>query len=170
LCFSRFGMMFFNNPVAAMRNIRNALKPGARLVFIVWRRIEDNPWLGLPKEIVSHYLPPPGEDARSCGPGPFSMADPKVVTRQLEIAGFTGIRFERTDGPVTVGDSVEQGMQFQLALGPAGEVFRDAGDAAEHRRDEIEQALRSALAPFEKNGKIVMPSSSWTVTAQHPGN
>ncbi|HEX7027140.1 MAG TPA: methyltransferase domain-containing protein [Gammaproteobacteria bacterium] len=170
LCFSRFGMMFFNNPVAAMRNIRNALKPGARLVFIVWRRIEDNPWLGLPKEIVSHYLPPPGEDARSCGPGPFSMADPKVVTRQLEIAGFTGIRFECTDGPVTVGDSVEQGMQFQLALGPAGEVFREAGDLAEHRRDEIEQALRSALAPFEKNGKIVMPSSSWTVTAQHPGN
>jgi ubiquinone/menaquinone biosynthesis C-methylase UbiE len=167
-CFSRFGMMFFENPVAAMRNIRSALKPGGELMFIVWRDIGDNAWMGLPKKVVLEFLPPPGDDARTCGPGPFSMANTEVVGKQLEIAGFEDIRFERTDGPVIVGDSVENAMQFQLALGPAGEVFREAGEEAERRREDIEQALRQALAPFEQDGRIVMPSSSWTITARNP--
>lgn len=81
LCFSRFGMMFFQNPVAAMRNVRTALKPGGELMFIVWRDIQDNAWLGVPKQVVLDFLPPPGEDARTCGPGPFSMADPETVTK-----------------------------------------------------------------------------------------
>ena len=89
LCFSRFGMMFFASPVVAMRNIRKALKPGAELMFIVWRRIEDNPWLGIPKQIALQFLPPPGEDAKTCGPGPFSMGSQDVVTAQLKAAGYT---------------------------------------------------------------------------------
>ncbi|GEK48648.1 class I SAM-dependent methyltransferase [Bisbaumannia pacifica] len=169
LCFSRFGMMFFEHPVPAMRNLHQALKPGGKLMFIVWRDIADNPWLGLPKQVVLDFLPPPGEGARSCGPGPFSMANPEVVTQQLEIAGFESIAFERNDGPVEVGDSVENAMRFQLALGPAGEVFREAGEEAERQRPEIEEALRQALAPFEKAGRIVMGSSSWTITALKPG-
>ena len=71
--FSRFGMMFFANPVAAMRNVRRALVPGGRAMFITWRTIDDNPWLGTPKSVVSQFLPPPGADAQTCGPGPFSM-------------------------------------------------------------------------------------------------
>lgn len=168
LCFSRFGMMFFEHPVVAMKNIRTALRPGGQLMFIVWRDIDDNPWLGVPKQVVLDFLPPPGEEARTCGPGPFSMANPEVVTQQLEIAGFTDIAFERNDGPVTVGDSVENALQFQLALGPAGEVFREAGELAERRRDEIEQALRDALRPYQQDEGIVMPSSSWTITASTP--
>jgi ubiquinone/menaquinone biosynthesis C-methylase UbiE len=168
LCFSRFGMMFFNNPVAAMRNVHRALKPGGRLMFIVWRRVEDNPWLGLPRDIVLQFLPEPGEDARTCGPGPFSMSNPEVVTRQLEIAGFQNISFEREDGPVTVGDSVANAIAFQLALGPAGEVYREAGDAAAASHGEIEQALAKCLAEYLSDGSVVMPSSSWLVTAEKP--
>jgi ubiquinone/menaquinone biosynthesis C-methylase UbiE len=168
LCFSRFGMMFFENPVAAMRNVRKALKPGGKLIFITWRSIEDNPWLGLPKEVVLRFLPPPGEDAQSCGPGPFSMANSIVVTEQLQASGFVDPSFERIDGPVMVGSTAEQAMQFQLALGPAGEVFREAGEEAERRRGEIEDALRVELAKFEKKGEIFMPSSSWTITALNP--
>lgn len=167
-CFSRFGMMFFANPVAAMRNVHRALKPGGRLMFITWRKLEDNPWLGMPKEVTLRFLPPPGEDARTCGPGPFSMANPDVVTAQLKAAGFDDIGFERTDGPVMVGDSAEQAMQFQLALGPAGEIFREAGEAAEARRDEIEAALRTELGRYEQDGQVTMPSSSWTITARRP--
>ncbi len=169
LCFSRFGMMFFENPVAAMRNIRRALKPGCELVFIVWRSIDDNPFFGLPKQVVLDFLAPPGDDARSCGPGPFSMADPDTVTKQLEIAGFEAIRFERIDGPVTVGASLDEAVQFQLALGPAGEVFREGGDEAERQRGRIEQALREALAPYHQETGVVMPSSSWTITERRPG-
>lgn len=169
-CFSRFGMMFFENPVNAMRNVRRALRPGGELMFIVWRTIDDNPWLGLPKQVILEYLDPPGDDARTCGPGPFSMANPEMVSKQLEIAGFENIEFERNDGPVTVGSSPEDAMQFQLALGPAGEVFREAGDEAERQRGRIEDALRESLAPYEEDGGIVMPSSSWTITARKSGD
>ena len=169
LCFSRFGMMFFENPVAAMRNVRRSLRPGGELVFIVWRTIEDNPFFGLPKQVVLEFLEPPGDDARSCGPGPFSMANTDVVSKQLEIAGFEDVRFERIDGPVTVGSSLEDAVNFQLALGPAGEVFREAGEEAERKRDAIERALREALAPYHDEAQgVVMPSSSWTITARRP--
>jgi ubiquinone/menaquinone biosynthesis C-methylase UbiE len=167
-CFSRFGMMFFSSPVAAMRNIKNALRPGGRLMFITWRTIDDNPWLGIPKKVALEFLPPPGDDAQTCGPGPFSMANPEVVTAQLKAAGFDDIHFKRTDGPVMVGTTPEQAMQFQLALGPAGEIFREAGAEAEHRRAEIEDALRTELARYQQGGNVVMQSSSWTITARKP--
>jgi ubiquinone/menaquinone biosynthesis C-methylase UbiE len=167
-CFSRFGMMFFSNPVAAMRNIRNALKPGGRLMFITWRAIDDNPWVGVPKKVVLNFLPPPGENAQTCGPGPFSMANPEVVTAQLKASGFVDAQFTRTDGPVMVGSSVEQAMDFQLALGPAGEIFREAGAEAERRRQEIENALRTELSHHLQAGKVYMQSSSWAITARKP--
>lgn len=168
LCFSRFGMMFFENPVAAMRNVHRALKPGGELMFIVWRHIDDNPWLGLPKQVVLDFLEPPGDGARTCGPGPFSMSSTEVVGKQLEIAGFTDVNFERIDGPVTVGDSLENAVRFQLAIGPAGEVFREAGDEGERRREEIERAMKQALAPYHQAEGVVMPSSSWCITARVP--
>ena len=167
-CFSRFGMMFFSNPVAAMRNIRSALKPGGRLMFVTWRTIEDNPWVGIPKKLVLNVLPPPGENAQTCGPGPFSMANPEVVTAQLKAAGFEDEHFERTDGPVMIGATVEQAMDFQLALGPAGEIFREAGAEAEQRRQEIEDALRTELAHHLQDGEVYMQSSSWAITARKP--
>ena len=169
LCFSRFGMMFFSNPVAAMRNIRTALKPGGRLVFITWRTIADNPFLGVPKNVVSKFLPPPGEDAATCGPGPFSMANTEIVGAQLKAAGFVDVEFTRVDGPVMVGRDVEQAIAFQLALGPAGEIVREAGALAEARNDEIDSPLRTELTRYRQaDGSVVLPSSSCTIVARNP--
>jgi ubiquinone/menaquinone biosynthesis C-methylase UbiE len=169
LCFSRFGMMFFSNPVAAMRNVRSALKPGGRLVFVTWRTIGDNPFLGVPKSVVQKFLPPPGENAATCGPGPFSMADPKTVGAQLKAAGFVDATFTRVDGPVMVGRDIEQAIEFQLALGPAGEIVREAGSLAEARKDEIDRALRDELARYRQpDGSVVLASSSWTISAANP--
>ncbi|WP_022727686.1 class I SAM-dependent methyltransferase [Fodinicurvata sediminis] len=167
-CFSRFGTQFFENPVAALRNMRKSLKPGGTMTMIVWRDIEDNPWLGLPKSIIKDFLPPPGEDARTCGPGPFSMADSDVVTKQLEVAGYDDISFERIDAPLLVGRNADEAVDFQLALGPAGEVYREAGEIAEHRHDEIAAALKRELARHETEEGIVLGSSSWMVTARNP--
>ena len=124
--------------------------------------------MAIPKQIVLQYLPPPGENAQTCGPGPFSMANPEVVTAQLKAAGFEKAQFTRSDGAVMVGSSVEQAMDFQLALGPAGEIFREAGAQAERRRQEIENALRAELAHHLRDGKVYMQSSSWAVTARKP--
>ena len=167
-CFSRFGTQFFENPVVGLKNMRRALKPGGTMTMIVWRAIEDNPWLGLAKEVVLKYLPPPGEDARSCGPGPFSMADRETVTKQLEIAGYDGIEFERIDAPLVVGNSPEDAVGFQLSVGPAGEVYREAGAEAERRHDEIEAALLIELGRHASAEGIVMDSSSWKITARNP--
>lgn len=167
-CFSRFGAMFFENPVVGLKNMRRALKPGGTMTMIVWRAIEDNPWLGLPKEIVLKFLPPSGEDARTCGPGPFSMANQEMVTKQLEIAGYDGIEFERIDAPLMVGDSPEDAVGFQLAVGPAGEVYREAGAEAQRRHGEIEAALLTELGRYANAEGIVMDSSSWKITARNP--
>ncbi len=167
-CFSRFGTQFFENPVAGLKSMRRSLKPGGIMTMIVWRVIEDNPWLGLPKEIIMRYLPPPGEDGRTCGPGPFSMASQDMVTKQLEIAGYGDIEFERVDAPLMVGESPDDAVGFQLALGPAGEVYREAGEEAERKHDEIQVALASELARYATDEGIVMDSSSWKITARNP--
>src|SRR5215208_6589555 len=167
-CFSRFGTQFFENPVAGLRNMRASLKPGGIMTMIVWRGINDNPWLGHAKEIVLEFLPRPGDNAQTCGPGPFSMADTDVVTKQLKIAGYRDIAFEKIDAQVFVGNDLEDAVAFQLAIGPAGEVFREAGIVAEQYREQIGAALKAELAKYQGPTGIMMDSSSWKVTAKNP--
>jgi len=169
MVFARFGTMFFANPVAGLRSIRRCLKPGGRFAHIVWRQRADNPWLIASRDIVRQFLPAPGEDALSCGPGPFSMADEAVTRAQMEAAGFTDIAFERVDAKVLVGRDIEDAVAFQLAIGPAGETFREAGALAEERRAEIVLALSDLFERvIEENGDLWMDSSSWLITARAP--
>jgi ubiquinone/menaquinone biosynthesis C-methylase UbiE len=168
--FSRFGTMFFANPVAGLRNMRKALRPGGRMVHIVWRDRADNPWLSMAKEVVLRFLPEPGADARTCGPGPFSMADEATVRSMMTIAGYEEIELTRVDAPVLVGADVADAIDFQLAIGPAGEVFREAGQEAEDKREEIEAALAEAIQRQKLSAEgIVMDSSSWVISAVNPG-
>jgi SAM-dependent methyltransferase len=168
--FARFGTMFFANPVAGLRNMRKALRPGGRMVHIVWRTRADNPWLSMAKDIVLRYLPEPGDDAQTCGPGPFSMSNTETVTTMMKAAGYDNINFERVDAPVFIGRNVDDAIDFQLALGPAGEVYREAGDLAEQRREEIRVALADAIGLQKKEADgIVMDSSSWVISATNPG-
>lgn len=168
LMFSRFGTMFFENPVMALRNMRTALKPGGRLVMIVWRTIADNPWLGLAKTAALEHLPPPDESADSCGPGPFSMAGQDMVTAQLRASGYDQIAFRRVDAPIRIGNDIDDAIGFQLALGPAGEVYRAAGALGEERRPALEADLRKRLAPYRTDDGVVMMSSSWVISARNP--
>jgi ubiquinone/menaquinone biosynthesis C-methylase UbiE len=167
--FSRFGTMFFTNPVQGLRSMRKALKPGGRMAHIVWRRREDNPWLNAPHEVVRRFLPAPGEDARTCGPGPFSMASEEVARAQMEAAGFVDISFRRIDAKVLVGRDIVDAIGFQLAIGPAGETFREAGEAAEAKCAEIEAALTQLFSSVETTPEgRWMDSSSWLITARAP--
>jgi ubiquinone/menaquinone biosynthesis C-methylase UbiE len=169
--FSRFGTMFFANPVAGLRNMRKALRPGGRMVHIVWRNRADNPWLSMAKDVVLQFLPPPGADAQTCGPGPFSMSDETTVRAMMKSAGYEQIEFRRVDAPVLVGKDVKDAIAFQLAIGPAGEVFREAGVEAEKKREQIEAALAEAInrQKIASDG-IVMDSSSWVISATNPSS
>jgi SAM-dependent methyltransferase len=169
LCFARFGTMFFQNPVAALRNLRRALKPQGRLMMIVWRGIDDNPWLGLPKGIAQAHLPPPPDEAPNCGPGPFSMADQQTVTQMLTAAGFEDPGFMRTDTQACIGATPQAAVEFQLSLGPAGEIVREAGEAGERKRAIIEAEVVALLQTHTNERGVVIGSSSWCVTARNPG-
>lgn len=166
VCFSRFGTMFFANPAAAMRNLRAALRPGGRLLMVVWRRIEDNEAMFLAKRVARQHLPPPDDHAPSCGPGPFSMADEETTRAILQAAGWSEVVFERQDAPLNIGDSVDEAIDFQLALGPAGEIVREAGPLGEEKRPLIVEELRARLRPYAGPGGVMMPASSWCVTAR----
>jgi ubiquinone/menaquinone biosynthesis C-methylase UbiE len=168
-CFSRFGTQFFENPVAGLRNMRLALRPGGLMTMIVWRAPADNPWLTLSKQVLLRYLPPVKDKAATCGPGPFSMTDTEVVNRQLRDAGYSDIQFERIDAKVMVGRDLDEAVAFQLAIGPAGEVYREAGKEAERLHDKLVAALRDELRKFVGPEGVMMNSSSWVVTAQNPG-
>jgi ubiquinone/menaquinone biosynthesis C-methylase UbiE len=168
-CFSRFGTQFFENPVAGLRNMRSALRPGGTMTMIVWRAQIDNPWLTRAKEVVLRHLPPVREHAATCGPGPFSMADPDVVAQQLHIAGYSRAEFKRIDAEVMVGRDVDEAAAFQLAIGPAGEVYREAGREAEGKHEILVAALKDELRKFVRPEGVMMASSSWMVTAQNPG-
>jgi len=168
--FARFGTMFFANPVAGLRNMRRALKPGGRMVHIVWRNRADNPWLSMAKDVVLRFLPEPGDGAQTCGPGPFSMSNEETVRGMMKAAGYDQIEFRRVDAPVLIGRDVADAIAFQLAIGPAGEVFREAGAAAEAKRDQIEAALAEVIDRQKHSADgIVMDSSSWVISAINPG-
>jgi SAM-dependent methyltransferase len=167
MAFSRFGTMFFASPVAAMRNVREALVPGGRLVMVVWRQRIDNDWLYRAQTIVENIVERPEEyDEPTCGPGPFSMANADTTSDILLHAGFTDIQLQRCDIPITIGKDLDEALELVMSLGPAGEILRLAGDRAAHLHGQVEAALREGLAEFATDGNLIAPASTWVVTAK----
>lgn len=168
--FSRFGTMFLLSPVRAFTNVRKSLVPGGRIAFVCWRRREDNTWLHAAERCVREIIPEEDviHDQPTCGPGPFSQAGADTVTDQLLAAGFTQITLERFDADICVGESLDDGLEFAMALGPAGEIVRLAGERGERKRPLVEAALREALSVFARPNGVYAPSSTWIVTAVAP--
>src|SRR6185436_8330187 len=169
--FSRFGTMFFNLPGAALRNIKRALKPGGELAMIVWRKREDNPWVHDAEMLVKEIVPVVKHeetDQVHCGPGPFSMAGADIVSEQLRGAGFDRIGFERFDTDVCIGQTVDDAIELAMALGPAGEIIRLAGDEGTKHKPQVVDALRALFTPHHRADGVWFGSSSWFVTARNP--
>lgn len=167
--FARFGTMFFNMPGAAMRNIRKALKPGGTFTQIVWRKREDNPWVFEAETRVRKIVPVvKHEDTNEvhCGPGPFSMSGPDMVSGMLKSAGFKHIAFERFDTDISIGKTLEDAVEFGMALGPAGEIMRLAGEEGVKRKPQVVRALSEAFAPYVKADGVWAPSSTWFISAK----
>ena len=171
--FSRFGTMFFNLPGLAMRNIRKALKPGGRFIQIVWRKREDNAWVHDAELCTREIVPVVSHDetdAVHCGPGPFSMAGPDMVSDMLQAVGFERIQFERFDSDICIGRSLPEALEFAMEIGPAGEIIRLAAEEGERLRPRVLEALKDVIGKYQReDGSVWAPSSAWFITAHNPG-
>jgi ubiquinone/menaquinone biosynthesis C-methylase UbiE len=171
--FARFGTMFFNLPGSAMKNIRRSMKPGGKFTQVVWRKREDNPWLHDAELCVKGIVPVISHeetDAVHCGPGPFSMAGPDMVSSMLQSVGFERIQFERFDSDICIGRHIDEAVQFALEVGPAGEIIRLAEDEGERLKPEVMAALQDVIGKYAReDGSIWAPSSAWFITAHNPG-
>jgi SAM-dependent methyltransferase len=169
LAFSRMGTMFFANPVAALRNVRHALRPGGRLNMVVWRRKLDNDWVHRAETVVEQFLDRPEEyEQPTCGPGPFSMAGADTVTDVLKHAGFDDIQLKRQDLVIKVGDDLDNAVDLVMSIGPAGEVLRLWGDRVDEIRPKVRAALLDGMADMAREDGVYADSSTWAVRAVAP--
>jgi ubiquinone/menaquinone biosynthesis C-methylase UbiE len=170
VAYSRFGIMFFESAVRALRNTYRALRPGGKLCLITWRGLADNPAWGAAKSAVLEYLPPVGSGAQTCGPGPFSWADEETSREMLAAAGFTDIElFERQDAEIRIGRSVEEAVDYQILVGPSGEIVREAKEEGQRRLPEIRERLATLMRAHLRDDGVYLPSSTWLIVARKPG-
>lgn len=170
--FARFGTQFFNLPGAAMRNIARAIEPGGTFTMVVWRKREDNPWLYDAEQVARELVPVVAHedtDQVHCGPGPFSMAGPDMVSTMMQSAGFRRVRFERHDCDICIGANMDEAVEFAMALGPAGEIIRLAGEEGARRKPVVAEALRALFARNRRGEEVWGASSSWIVSAERAG-
>ncbi len=145
--YSRFGVMFFSDPVAAFANVRRALRPGAVLSFVCWQGVFDNEWMLIPGAAVVQVtgaLPPmPGPDE----PGPFSLADPERVSAILDAAGFGSVAVTpHADHVVLTEDRIAEAAMASMRAGGVRQALREADDETRQRAlIAIETALRARL-------------------------
>jgi SAM-dependent methyltransferase len=159
LLFSRFGVMFFGDPVAAFANLRRALRVGGRLVFACWRPLNENPWMLLPLQVVQTLVPPaprPGPDE----PGPFAFADPERVTHILTAAGFSSPRYIRFELAMVLGTSLDEAAEQATSMGAASRALQDQPEAV---MEVARKAVRAALVPHLESGRVALPGAVWLV-------
>lgn len=167
LLHSRFGLMFFADPAAALRHLRGSLRPGGRLAFVCWGAPRDNPWAMAPLVAARKALgiqPPPADLTL---PGPFAFADAQRLQRLLQEAGFAAIDLQRFDASVAMGASAAEATQQCLRMGPVSRLAREAGAAQEPRI--VEAVERALAAQAAADGSVRLSGSTWVVTASNGG-
>ncbi|MBI5265196.1 MAG: methyltransferase domain-containing protein [Bradyrhizobium sp.] len=164
LLVSRFGVMFFADPVDSFANLRRALKQTGRVAFICWREPRENPWMMVPLQAVYKHvprMPPVGPEE----PGPFAFASEERVMRILRDAGFSnGVMEAHTlllD--VAIGRGLDAAVEGALQIGPANRALE--GHPADVR-EAARNSVREALAPFVQGQSVLLPGSIWIVTAR----
>lgn len=160
---SRFGVMFFADPVAAFANVGRALRPGGRLAFVCLDDIRDGD-LGRVFAAFAAHLPRLETDGTGAAE-PLSLADPTVVRRVLTAAGFAGVDCARVEAPQVWGRDVADAAGFLAGWGPVRhQLDRVDPDTADRAR----AALTEALRPHEHSDGVRLRGTAWLVTAHRP--
>ncbi len=160
--FSRCGVMFFADPVKAFANIRTALVPRGRLVFLCWQPPAVNPWRSIAGAALQPFqpanAPPPDPEA----PGPFRFSVPEYTQEVLGSAGFSNIEIQPVVKDVHMGDTVDELMRYQNNIGPLSGLLETLDES---RHEEATKAVRAAYAAKADNNGINLEASTWLVTA-----
>jgi SAM-dependent methyltransferase len=165
--YSRFGVMFFADPIGAFTHLGSALLAGGRLAFACWGSLADNPWYTLPMAAARAVLPEPAlpwqDDA---GPGPFAFADQARVIEILSAAGFCAIDVAPCADQVVLSQTgLAAAVQFALTVGPASRLVKDA---APEDRQRVAEAVGRALAPHVHGDQLIVQGTAWVVSARVP--
>jgi SAM-dependent methyltransferase len=158
LSFSRFGVMFFSDPVTAFANVHRAMKPGGRVALAVFRAAADNLWPNSPLAALRHLLPPipvPGPE----DPGPFSWADPGRVHRIMEGAGFREVSLTPLDPLIQLGGRAAEAALF-------GPLTRVLPALPAPQRDAVRSALEVFFEGHTTSQGVVLPAANWVVRAR----
>jgi len=158
--FSRFGVMFFGDPVAAFANIRASLKPEGRLAFICWRPLNENPWMQAPMQAALPLLLPVAPPDPTA-PGPFAFADSSRVRSTLTDSGYSAVTINPFDTDIG-GADLEQTLKLALAIGPLGRALREHPEVA----DKAVDAVRDVLSKYLTSKGVRMPAAVWIVLAR----
>jgi ubiquinone/menaquinone biosynthesis C-methylase UbiE len=161
LVFSRFGVMFFADPVAAFTNIRGALKPAGRMAFVCWRAMPENAWAYVPHEAARDLVPPP-EASDPHAPGPFAFADAQRLMTILLKAGFSNVKGDKLDTVMNMGATVDEAVMTALNIGPLARAARDVDEAT---RAKIAARVHKALENYAKPDGVAPPAACWLVSA-----
>lgn len=163
LVFSRFGVMFFADPVAAFRNLRTGVTPDGRLCFVCWQAMSENAWMSTAGQAVMAFLPKPAAPPDPRAPGPFAFADRAYLRGILEQAGFGAIEIEDFRTKLHVGDDLDQAMAFQSDVGP---VARALAELEGEPRERALAAARDALARHLTPSGVDLGAACWIVRAR----
>lgn len=160
LFISRFGVMFFGNPVAAFTNLRHAARPGAITRFAVFRSIAENSFMTTAERAAAPLLPEiPAR--KPDGPGQFAFADPERVTHILEAGGWSHIELR----PIDVRCSFAEAHldRYLMRLGPLGQALQKVEQT---RARQVLSTVRSAFAPFIEQGEVRFNAACWLICAR----
>lgn len=162
--FSRYGVMFFADPAVAFANLRGALKPGGRLVFVCWKSVFENEWMLIPGMAalqVTGQLPMPAEGE----PGPFSLAEETRIRSVLDTAGFVDVSVEPQPRTLILGTAeVDRFVTMASKIGAVRETFRQVTDEA--TRAAVLDALRVAIEDRMVDGAVSLSAAAWLVAAR----
>jgi len=160
---SRFGVMFFADPVAAFANLFPAIAPGGRLALVVWKDLDENEWFAEMKHALAlgRDIPSPPSGV----PSPFGLADVGFVHHVLESAGFADVGLEPFHAPVHAGDDPEDAYEHARDLGFTRRLLADLDDTA---KQQALEALRATIAAHATDAGVIFDSHCWLITANRP--
>jgi SAM-dependent methyltransferase len=163
LLFSRFGVMFFRQPLQAFGHLRKSLRMGARCVFVCWRTPRDNSWAMTPLAAARNAMGVTPAPRDPHAPGPFAFADEDRLRAILSGAGFGTIEMVRFDAEVFLGASPRSAAEGSVQIGPVAHFVREVG--VEHL-PVILDAVERTLAPLAaSDGHVSLNGSTWIVSA-----